>query len=149
MPAKTEKQRRFMGAELARARAGVKTRTGMSEDKLSEYASVYKAVALIDAYLFKHGQMLPCGHHAGEGDTIDKACTMQGCGSVGGGGVTPTPSSAGFGGSGNKYGGSLGDFTTPPPPGVGYSGPTVGNTGASQQAVTRNEGYGAYGGYEG
>ncbi len=38
MPAKSAKQRRFMGAELARKRAGKKTRTGMSERKLKEYA---------------------------------------------------------------------------------------------------------------
>ena len=31
MPAKTEKQRRFMGAELERKREGKKTRTYMSE----------------------------------------------------------------------------------------------------------------------
>ena len=42
MPAKSEKQRRFMGAELARARAGKKTRTGMSEAKLREFASKKK-----------------------------------------------------------------------------------------------------------
>ena len=182
MPAKTEKQRRFMGAELSRARAGKKTQTGMSEDKLSEYASVHKAVALIDVYLgkqtddpyltrrefdalatpgiaqreaaeakvrrprqsagqqrekatepldspdvqyniedfapktghrqriidkikanprshvlyplnksmnlvdvylFKHGHVLPCGHHAEEGAEIDKACTSGGCGAMG------------------------------------------------------------------
>jgi hypothetical protein len=39
MPAKTEKQRKFMGAELGRKRAGKKTKTGMSEKKLEEYAS--------------------------------------------------------------------------------------------------------------
>jgi hypothetical protein len=39
MPAKTEKQRKFMGAELARKRSGKKTRTGMSEKQLEEYAS--------------------------------------------------------------------------------------------------------------
>jgi hypothetical protein len=39
MPAKTEKQRKFMGAELARKRAGKKTRTGMSEKKLEDFAS--------------------------------------------------------------------------------------------------------------
>jgi hypothetical protein len=39
MPAKSEKQRKFMGAELARKRAGKKTQTGMSEEKLEEYAS--------------------------------------------------------------------------------------------------------------
>ena len=35
----TEKQRRFMGAALGRARAGKKTRTGMSETQLAEAAS--------------------------------------------------------------------------------------------------------------
>ena len=39
MPARTEKQRRFMGAELARARAGKKTKTGMSEKELEKMAS--------------------------------------------------------------------------------------------------------------
>jgi hypothetical protein len=38
MPAYTEKQRRFMGAELARKRAGKKTETGMSEKQLREFA---------------------------------------------------------------------------------------------------------------
>ena len=38
MPAKSEKQRRFMGAELARRRAGKKTKTGMSEGQLEDYA---------------------------------------------------------------------------------------------------------------
>jgi hypothetical protein len=38
MPAKTEKQRKFMGAELARKRAGKKTKTGMSEKKLEDFA---------------------------------------------------------------------------------------------------------------
>jgi hypothetical protein len=38
MPAKTEKQRKFMGAELARKRSGKKTKTGMSEKKLEEMA---------------------------------------------------------------------------------------------------------------
>jgi hypothetical protein len=37
MPAKSEKQRRFMGAELARKRAGKKTQTGMSEKQLEEF----------------------------------------------------------------------------------------------------------------
>ena len=39
MPAKSEKQRKFMGAELARKRAGKKTRTGMSEKELKKFAS--------------------------------------------------------------------------------------------------------------
>ena len=38
MPAKSAKQRKFMGVELARKRSGKKTRTGMSEAKLREYA---------------------------------------------------------------------------------------------------------------
>ena len=227
MPAKTEKQRRFMGAELARARAGAKTRTGMSEEKLSEYASVYKtvalidvylgkqtddpyltrrefdalatpgiaqreaaeakvrrprqsagqqrekvtepldspdvqyniedfapktghrqriidkikanprshvlypftqtqlnkAVALIDAYLFKHGRILPCGHHAEEGGDIDKACTQNMCGSIGGTSPPSSSSRAGWGYSGPS-------FQAPTSDG---SGRTV-NTGASEAA---------------
>jgi hypothetical protein len=39
MPAKTEKQRRFMGAELERKREGKKTKTGMSEAELEKWAS--------------------------------------------------------------------------------------------------------------
>jgi hypothetical protein len=42
VPAKTEKQRKFMGAELARKRAGKKTRTQMSEKELAKYASKSK-----------------------------------------------------------------------------------------------------------
>jgi hypothetical protein len=41
MPA-TEKQRKFMGAELARKRAGKKTKTGMSEKELEKYAKKSK-----------------------------------------------------------------------------------------------------------
>ena len=39
MPAKSKAQQRFMGAELSRKRAGKKTRTGMSEKQLHEFAS--------------------------------------------------------------------------------------------------------------
>lgn len=39
MPSYTERQRRFMGAELARKRAGKSTETGMSEKQLREFAS--------------------------------------------------------------------------------------------------------------
>jgi hypothetical protein len=38
MPAKSAKQRRFMGAELGRKGAGKKTRTGMSLRQLKEYS---------------------------------------------------------------------------------------------------------------
>ena len=39
MPSKSKTQQRFMGADLARKRAGKKTRTGMSAKQLEEYAS--------------------------------------------------------------------------------------------------------------
>ena len=39
MPARTEKQRRFMGAELERKREGEKTQTDMSESELEKMAS--------------------------------------------------------------------------------------------------------------
>lgn len=42
MPAVSEKQRRFMGAELARKRAGAKTSTGMAESQLRDYAKKSK-----------------------------------------------------------------------------------------------------------
>ena len=38
MPATSKAQQKFMGAELSRKRAGKKTKTGMSEEKLSEFA---------------------------------------------------------------------------------------------------------------
>ena len=37
-PAVSERQRRYMGADLARARAGQKTKTGMSESQLADFA---------------------------------------------------------------------------------------------------------------
>ena len=43
MPATTEKQRKFMGAELARKRAGKKTKTKMSETELEKFASKPKS----------------------------------------------------------------------------------------------------------
>ena len=39
MPASSERQRAFMGADLQRKREGKLTKTGMSEKQLSEYAS--------------------------------------------------------------------------------------------------------------
>lgn len=39
MPSRSKAQQRFMGAELARKRAGKKTQTGMSEDELKKYAT--------------------------------------------------------------------------------------------------------------
>ena len=43
MPAKSARQRRFMGADLARKRAGRKTVTGMSEKQLRDFARKPKA----------------------------------------------------------------------------------------------------------
>ena len=45
MPSVTERQRKFMGAELARKRAGKKTRTNLSENVLEEFASSVKKKA--------------------------------------------------------------------------------------------------------
>ena len=54
MPSKSEKQRRFMGAELSRLRSGEKTETDMSEEQLSDYAAKEAFVlSLIDEYLDK------------------------------------------------------------------------------------------------
>ena len=39
MPAQSEKQRKFMGAELQRKREGKKTQTGMTEKQLEDFAS--------------------------------------------------------------------------------------------------------------
>lgn len=39
MPSISKRQRRFMGSELARKRAGQKTMTNMSEQQLREFAS--------------------------------------------------------------------------------------------------------------
>lgn len=38
MPAKSEAQRRMMGADLARKRAGKPTKTNMSEKQLEDFA---------------------------------------------------------------------------------------------------------------
>ena len=38
-PSKSKSQQRLMGADLARARAGKKTRTGMSKAQLEEFAT--------------------------------------------------------------------------------------------------------------
>jgi len=38
VPAKSEKQRKFMGAELGRKKRGEKTKTGMSKKQLKDFA---------------------------------------------------------------------------------------------------------------
>src|SRR5215467_1162092 len=42
MPSTSEKQRRFMGADLARKRAGQATETGMTESQLEDFAKAIK-----------------------------------------------------------------------------------------------------------
>ena len=42
MPSVSERQRRFMGAELSRKRRGKKTRTGMTEKQLRDFAKKRK-----------------------------------------------------------------------------------------------------------
>ena len=44
MPAVSKRQQAFFGAELGRKRMGQKTRTGLSDKKLSEFASQVRAV---------------------------------------------------------------------------------------------------------
>jgi len=178
-----------MGAELARKRAGKKTKTGMSESKLSEFASksmdainVYldkadipdvkinpgeriggpgdriqlvpkkpkpkknnvfvKSLDLIDTYLdlLKHGRMLPCGHPAEEGSALDKGCSVTGCDTSGASqtgksgtvyvkqpnlGSAPGGGSMGIhatGGSGSSSGGATGSgtMTSSSPPEGGF-----------------------------
>jgi len=161
MPAVSEKQRKFMGAELNRKRAGKKTKTGMSESKLSEFASksmdaidtyldkgnvFVKSLDLIDTYLdlLKRGRMLPCGHPAEEGSTLDKGCSVTGCatsassqtgksgtvyakptvqwGSAPGGGSMGIHATAGAGGSASSSGGATGSgtMTSSSPPEGGF-----------------------------
>lgn len=43
MPAKSKAQQKFMGAELARKRAGKGTKTGMSEQQLSDFAATKRS----------------------------------------------------------------------------------------------------------
>jgi len=50
MPAVSEKQRRYMGAELARAREGKKTETGMSESQLRDFAKKPKKYHKLPTY---------------------------------------------------------------------------------------------------
>lgn len=50
MPATSEKQRKFMGAELARKRSGQKTKTGMNEKQLKEFASKVKTGKKVFGY---------------------------------------------------------------------------------------------------
>ena len=90
MPAKSEKQRRFMGAELGRLRSGKKTETGMSEEKLSDFAaksdtSEVPVLALIGDYLYKNeglcrrcGKPKNVGRHSEVGKQMEMATVSSG-----------------------------------------------------------------------
>ena len=45
MPAESDRQRKFMGAELARLRAGKRTKTGMTESQLRDFAKKKRATS--------------------------------------------------------------------------------------------------------
>ena len=80
MPSKSVKQRRFMGAELGRLSSGKKTETGMSEGKLSDFASKSMTsevpiLELIGDYLYKNeGLCRRCGkpRNVGKHSELDK-----------------------------------------------------------------------------
>jgi hypothetical protein len=50
MPSVSERQRKYMGADLARKRKGKKTRTGMSETQLREFASKVQSGGKVMGY---------------------------------------------------------------------------------------------------
>ena len=92
MPAKSEKQRRFMGAELGRLRSGKKTKTDMSEEKLSDFASKSDisevfVLDLIGDYLYKNeGLCRRCGKpkDVGKHSEVDKQLDMEAVAAGGG-----------------------------------------------------------------
>lgn len=61
MPAVSAKQRRFMGAELARSRAGKRTKTKMSQGQLEEFATMEhgKHTKEMDAKMKKRRGKMP------------------------------------------------------------------------------------------
>ena len=61
MPAETEKQRKFIGAELRRKRQGKKTKTKMSEKQLEEFA--HKAQ---EGVVVKHRDLILEGLNEGD-----------------------------------------------------------------------------------
>ncbi|GAH38613.1 unnamed protein product [marine sediment metagenome] len=60
MPAVSKKQQQFMGAELARKRAGKKTKTKMTEQQLKEFAGTKRknlpTSKDISNYVKRHGK---------------------------------------------------------------------------------------------
>jgi len=79
MPAKTEKQRKFMGAELGRKRAGKKTKTRMSEKKLEEFVSKKKELT----FFWKTGFLQSAAPAVRQRETAPKfACNCIAIGGV-------------------------------------------------------------------
>lgn len=96
MPSKSEKQRRFMGAELSRLRSGEETETDMSEEQLSDYAAKEAFVlSLIDEYLDKDKKNVcpKCGKSECRGNGVEKGDLPATMGS--GMGAAPMVSSGG------------------------------------------------------
>ena len=88
MPSKSEKQRRFMGAELSRLRSGEETETDMSEEQLSDYAAKEAFVlSLIDEYLDKDKKNVcpKCGKSECRGNGVEKGDIGGGLTGAGGG----------------------------------------------------------------
>ena len=98
MPSKSEKQRRFMGAELSRRRSGERTETDMSEKQLGDYASKDEeeeevefngdyAINLIEKYLNKDKKNVcpKCGKEDCKGNGIEKETLGGGTTGAGGG----------------------------------------------------------------
>ena len=55
MPAESKVQQMFMGAELARKRAGEPTKTGMTESQLEDFASTKRKGLHMRVKKYKHG----------------------------------------------------------------------------------------------
>lgn len=77
MPSTSERQRRFMGAELARKRSGLKTRTGMNENQLEDFAMKVKSKMPKGASLSPSGDLA-----AKRGAEADKVAKFKNAGRV-------------------------------------------------------------------
>ena len=61
MPSESKAQQMFMGADLARARAGQKTRTGMTTQQLEDFASTPRKGLPMHVKKMKSGGVATCG----------------------------------------------------------------------------------------
>ena len=78
MPSTSQVQQEFMGAELARKRAGKKTRTGMSEAQLEDFASTKrKGLPKRAKKMCEGGVVATNTHHAVIGKPKDHANFKQ------------------------------------------------------------------------